>query len=178
MLLIFADKTATSGNTILQTYTMLVSNSASGLLPLTTATAPRVGFTCSKIQPQYGEGLFRGNKKLTLRWTRHGLGWIKFQSQNFMLSEVMGFKLYNEFGAEFGASIFNLNAVNSADGKTVTLTRAHWATLNINRATRQQADPVLGKRHFAEQQQQQCCTVYLCLPSGSPIKVVFSESIG
>lgn len=123
-------------NTILQTYTMLVSNSASGPTTAYYGDGARVELTYSKIQPQYIEGYF-GQQKIDIAvdTARFGLD-QNFRAKNFMLSEAsLGFKLYNEFGAEFGASIFNLNAINSADGKTVTLTQGALSNLNINRAT-------------------------------------------
>lgn len=123
-------------NTISQAYTVSI-NPNSGPTTVPSGEAAKLEVSYSEIVPQYVEGYFgtqvvdlpKDSIKINLK--------DNFKAVNFLLNEAtMNFKLLNEFGADFSASIINIKAINTFDNKVVTLSNSRLTNLNVNSATR------------------------------------------
>ena len=123
-------------NTIVQQYTVSVNANANPV-QVTYGQGAKTTLTYSKIIPDYVEGYF-GQQTIALPFdTAHIDIFNNFQASNFMLNDArLNFKILNEFGTEFAASLFNIKSVNSKNANVVSLTNSTLSNININRASK------------------------------------------
>lgn len=122
-------------NTIGQTYSLSVSPSADTLV-LQPGQGAKIDLTYSEMIPQYVEGYF-GQETITLDVDTTRIDLVEeFRPTNFMLSDAtMTFRVVNEFGADFRASISNIKSINSHANNTISLSTNKLSAINIDRAT-------------------------------------------
>jgi hypothetical protein len=123
-------------NTIVQTYTLGLNPGANSVT-VAYGDGAKVEVSYSEIVPEYIEGYF-GQQTIDVALDTVRFGFSEnFQADDFMLSDAtMNFKILNEFGAEFSASLYNIKSINTAKPKVVTLQTNQLANININRATK------------------------------------------
>lgn len=123
-------------NTIVQTYTLGLNPGANSVT-VAYGDGAKVEVTYSEIVPEYIEGYFgQQTVDVALDTARFGFS-ENFQADNFMLSDAtMKFDIINEFGAEFSASLYNINSINTKKGTVIPLQTNQLSNININRATK------------------------------------------
>ncbi|MDP1800388.1 MAG: hypothetical protein Q8L81_03475 [Bacteroidota bacterium] len=123
-------------NTIVQAYTVSLNPGANSVTA-TYGSGANAFLTYSKIVPEYVEGYFgQQTIEVPLDTARFDV-FENFQASNFMLnSATLNFKIINEFGAEFTASLSNIKSVNSINNTTVALTNGLLSNINVNRASK------------------------------------------
>lgn len=133
-----------SSNTLLQTYTLMVSPSASPVL-LKYNEGAMVELTYEKAVAQFVEGFF-GQQKVDIAQDTTDLSFLSnVSTSSFMFSDAtMDFSLLNEFGVDFKGNLKNIRAINSRSKQSVTLNSNQLSNINIDRATRAGYD-VTGK---------------------------------
>ncbi len=121
-------------NTLMQNYTVSVSNSANPA-EISFGKGAIAELSYSQIIPQYAKGYF-GQQDIVLDVDTATFDVFKnFKATNFMLSDAtFDFSIVNEFGAEFNANLNSINSINSINNSTVSLNAQQLNSININRA--------------------------------------------
>lgn len=127
----------TGFNTIVQSYTMGLSSTATSSLVLMYNEGAMLYVSYSQVVPEYAEGYF-GDQIINIKEDTVNLGLSKnFKASNFLLSDAtMDFTIINEFGAEFRGNLFNNKSINTANAHMVTLNNSKLTNINIDRATK------------------------------------------
>ncbi len=123
-------------NTIVQAYTVSLNPGANSVTA-TYGSGATARLTYKDIVPQYVEGYFgQQTIDVPLDTARFDV-FENFQASNFLLnSATLNFKILNEFGAEFTASLSNIKSVNSINNTNVALTNGLLSNINVNRASK------------------------------------------
>lgn len=121
-------------NTIVQAYTVTLNPNANPVV-VTYGQGAKAALSYSNIVPDYVEGYFgQQTISLPLDTARFEI-FNNLKASNFMLSNAtLNFKILNEFGAEFNASLSNIKSVSS--NSVVSLTNGLLSSMNINRASK------------------------------------------
>lgn len=121
-------------NTIIQNYTVSISNSANPA-EITFGKGAIAELSYSEIIPQYALGYF-GQQDIALDVDTATFDVFKnFNATNFALSDAtFDFSIINEFGAEFNAKLNNINSINTVNNSSVGLVTQQLNSININRA--------------------------------------------
>jgi hypothetical protein len=123
-----------SYNTIVQTYTVS-SNPSANTTSVYFGQGAKTELSYANIVPEYIEGYF-GQQSISIPLDTTKLNLLSnIEASNFMLSEAsLGFKILNEFGAEFTAGLSNVKSINGP--AIVPLSTSLLSNININRATK------------------------------------------
>jgi hypothetical protein len=123
-------------NTIVQSYTIGLNASAS---PVTIQAGQGVSIELeySDITPEYIEGFF-GTDKIDIPADTVSFSFLNnIKAGNFMLSETrMEFRIQNEFGADFEASLDGIRSINMQTGNTVSLSPNKLSLVHLDWPTR------------------------------------------
>jgi len=121
-------------NTILQTYTVTL-NPNSNSTTVNYGDGAKTELTYADIIPNYVEGYF-GQQTIDVPADTTKLDILKnFAASSFMLSDAsLNFKILNEFGCEFTASLSNIKSINGTS--VVALSTTQLSNININSATK------------------------------------------
>jgi hypothetical protein len=123
-----------SYNTITQTYTVSLSNSAQSCVA-NPGTGAKIELGYSEIVPEYASGYF-GQQVVPVAIDTARLDiFNNFSAENFQLSDAtLDFRIINEFGAEFSGALSNIKSLNTITQNSVSLNTQQLQVININRA--------------------------------------------
>lgn len=123
-----------SFNTIVQNYTVSLNGNAQPA-EITFGKGAKAEISDSNIIPEYAFGYF-GQQSITLNTDTAQLDIFRnFNATNLQLNEArLDFRLLNEFGAEFSASLNNIQSINTIKNNSVSLNTQQLSSININRA--------------------------------------------
>jgi hypothetical protein len=108
-------------NALVQTYTVGLNINANPLT-ITPGQGPSISLSYSEIVPEYIEGFF-GTDPVKIPADTAAFTFLEnVQAKNFLLSKArMEFRLENEFGADFEASLTGIKSINLQNGMSVQL---------------------------------------------------------
>lgn len=123
-------------NTIVQTYTVALNKDAQPVT-VTSGQGASIEVGYSHIVPQYLEGWF-GDEVLSLDPDTASFSFLdNVTTRNFMLSQAkMEFRIMNEFGADFEASLSGIRSINMKSGQSVLLNTDKLSSIHLDWAKR------------------------------------------
>jgi hypothetical protein len=118
-------------NTIIQTYTVGLNALASSVTA--TGNSAKIDVTYSQLVPDYVEGYF-GNDVIKIDQDTTNISFINnLKATNFQLTETtMEFKILNQVGADFRASLNGITSINTSQNKSVPLSSNLLSVINID----------------------------------------------
>jgi hypothetical protein len=123
-------------NTIVQSNTIILNaNADTALITFGQGLKTEIGY--QDIVADYIDGYF-GQQIIDIPLDTAKIDLVdNFAASNFMLYDAtLNFKILNEFGAEFTASLSNIKSINLGGTSIVPLTTSQLSNINLNRATK------------------------------------------